>query len=181
MIIMHRAFTIDDVRPFVGEAWGTLGLKIVERWAMFNADYFDGALKPIPLVITNAQPFGKRWAFCSPGGIYGRSITLNIPTVNEILRADNNILLHEMIHQFLVERDENPAHDGEPWRREIMRLTRAIKGVDIWAGPSKTVRLAGKVVRMNIAHPDSRKPSLTQKQIAMWPRDMGIDFGRLGT
>ena len=31
---------------------------------------------------------------------------------------------------------------GEPWRREIMRLTKIITGNTIWAGPSKTVRAA---------------------------------------
>jgi hypothetical protein len=39
------------------------------------------------------------------------------------LLADNAVLLHEMVHQFLFERNEDPSHKGEPWCREIMRLT----------------------------------------------------------
>ena len=69
-------FTVEDMFRFAGEAWGELGIAIVTRWCQFN----DGALRPVPLVITNTQPFGNRLAFCSYGGeLAGRTITLNIP------------------------------------------------------------------------------------------------------
>ena len=98
-----------------------------------------------------------------------------------MLVADNNTLLHEMNHQFLFERGEYPSHDGEPWRREIMRLTKIITGNEIWAGPSKTARCDGKVARINAPHPETGEPSLPQKIIARWPHDeLGIDFGRFG-
>ena len=65
--------------------------------------------KPVPLVITNAQPFGKRLAYCSYGSTAGsgRTITLNVPKLHGTLLADNNTLLHEMVHQFLFERGED--------------------------------------------------------------------------
>jgi hypothetical protein len=95
--------------------------------------------------------------------------------------ADNNTLLHEMVHQLLFERREHAAHDGEPWRREIMRLTKLITGKDIWAGRSLTARQNGKVVRMNKPHPQSGMPSLPQAAIARWPHDgLDINFGKLG-
>jgi len=53
-------FSIEDMRRFALEAWGELGANVVERWCEFNATYFGGALKPVPLVITHTQPFGKR-------------------------------------------------------------------------------------------------------------------------
>jgi hypothetical protein len=105
---LQTGFTVEDMCLFAGEAWGPLGLCIVSKWCEFNARYFDGALKPIPLVTTNAMPFGKRLAFCSHGNADtgGRTITLNIPKDHDSLVADNNTLLHEMVHQFLVERGE---------------------------------------------------------------------------
>jgi hypothetical protein len=84
-----------------------------------------------------------------------------------------------MVHQFLFERGEDAAHAGQPWRREIMRLTKLITGKDIWAGASKTVRHDGSIIRMNAPHPETGEQSLPQKFIARWPHDgLGIDFGK---
>jgi hypothetical protein len=173
-------FTIADMRQFAGEAWGQLGVDIVEHWCEFNARYFDGVLKPVPIVITHAQPFGGRLAFCSYGSAVngGRTITLNLPKVHNRLVADKDTLLHEQVHQFLFERGEKASHDSGPWRREIMRLTKVITGKEVWAGPSKTARKDGKVVRLNAPHPETGAESLPQKIIARWPHDgLGIKFG----
>ena len=82
--VLH-AFTVGDMHRFAAEAWGPIGTSIVDKWCEFNATYFDGALRSVPLVITNAQPFGKRLAFCSYGGPtnHGRTITLNIPKAHQ--------------------------------------------------------------------------------------------------
>ena len=44
--LQHRAhstmFTIEDMRKFAGEAWGPLGIGIVEQWCKFNSRYFGG-------------------------------------------------------------------------------------------------------------------------------------------
>jgi hypothetical protein len=97
MLQVTNSFTVEDMRRFAGEAWGELGANVVEQWCRFNAAYFDNTLKPVPLVITNTQPFGKRLAYCSYGSAAGsgRTITLNVPKVHNTLLADNNTLLHE--------------------------------------------------------------------------------------
>lgn len=181
-------FTLSDMQRFAGEAWGELGVAIVRRWTAFNERYFAGQLRPVPVIITNAQPFGKRLAFCSYAAAdrAGRTITLNVPKDHGTLLADNNTLLHEMIHQLLFERGEPAGHDGDGWRREIMRLNRLITGKEIWAGRSMTKRVAGadgklsKVIRINAPHEDGRG-SLGQAEIARWPHEgSGIDLGRLG-
>jgi hypothetical protein len=181
---LQLQFTIEDMRRFAGEAWGGLGYNTVRKWEEFNDCFFGGALKPVPLVITNTQPFGKRLAFCSYGSnrTIGRTITLNIPKDHKVLVADNATLLHEMVHQFLFERGEYAAHNGAPWRREIMRLTPLLPGGrEIWAGASKTVRRDGRVVRTNIPREDGTE-SLPQVVIARWPHDgLGIRLGQLGT
>lgn len=116
----------------------------------------------------------------------GRTITLNVPKDHNDLLADNNTLLHEMIHQFLFERGEDAAHAGTGWRREIMRLNKLITGRDIWAGRSTTVRQdqgdgVKKVVRLNLPNKATGEISMGQMQIARWPHDgVGIRLGTLG-
>jgi hypothetical protein len=184
MLQVTNGFSVEDMRRFAGEAWGPLGVNVVKQWCRFNTVYFDNTLRPVPLVITNTQPFGNRLAFCSYNpNTTGRTITLNVPGNHKQLLADNNTLLHEMVHQFLFEHGEAAGHASAGWRREIMRLNKLITGKEIWAGQSKTVRqeIAGvkKVVRINIPNAAGEK-SLSQIQIARWPHDGDIHLGKLG-
>jgi hypothetical protein len=173
-------FTIADMYRFAAEAWGPLGTATVSKWRAFNDQYFAGQLQPVPLVITNTQPFGRRLAFCSyDPDASGRTITLNVPTAFRFLLADNGTLLHEMIHQALFERGEDAAHASEGWRTEIMRLHTLITGSQIWAGRSTTKRIDGKVIRINEPRKDGTV-SLTQGAIARWPHSVSIDLGKLG-
>jgi hypothetical protein len=183
---LRRSFTVEDMRRFAFEAWGQLGASAVMKWAEFNDAYFDGALRPVPLVFTQTLPFGKAIAFCSYGDQDkpGRTITLNVPWHGDFLVADNGTLLHEMIHQYLFERGEYPKHDGDGWRREIMRINKMINGSEIWAGKYTTTRVdlgeaTKRVVRINKPSRNGQ-PSLTQMQIARWPHDRDIDLGKLG-
>jgi len=184
--LQQTAFNLDDMIRFAGEAWPKIGVNVVNKWAEFNGRYFDGKLKPIPIIITPTLPYGKRIADCSGCPEHGRLIRLNLPASHDFLVADYNTLLHEMIHQFLFERGEDSDHQSNGWRREIMRLNKLITGKEIWAGRSKTVRKKDAedrksyVVRINEPHPDGT-PSLPQKQISRWPHDgCGIFLGRLG-
>lgn len=175
------AFTIRTMREFALEAWGPFGGTVVDAWSALNDLYFDGKLKPVPLVLTNAQPFGRRLAFCSYGSA-GRTITLNVPKQSVSLVADNGTLLHEMVHQALSEAGEDTAHSSGAWRREIMRLHRQItRGEIIWAGRSTTKRdpLSKRVIRYNEPG-EAGLSSITQGQIAAWPQGFGFSLGKLG-
>jgi hypothetical protein len=55
-------------------------------------------------------------------------IELTHPGMGARLIADRTTLLHEMIHQALVEQGVNPHHDKEPWRAEITRLHAVLTG-----------------------------------------------------
>jgi hypothetical protein len=138
-------FTFAQMEHYADEAWGELSLNAAHRWRDFNANYFNGELRPVPIVLTFTQPYGRRLAFClynfdsehrsSPVMASGRTITLNIPQVGKVLIADNASLLHEMVHQRLFERGEDGSHAGEGWRREIMRINLLLPGGQaIWAG-----------------------------------------------
>jgi hypothetical protein len=180
-------FTLHDMQAFATEAWGQLGTGIVDRWAEFNATFFNDELRPIPVIVTKTLPFGAKIGLCHLGQSgTGRSISLNCPSCSQshALLADNNTLLHEMIHQYLDERGENSKHIGPGWRREIMRLHLQLTGTEIWAGRSTTARQKidgiSAVVRINAANRETGAVSLTQAQIASWPRSTGIDLGSLG-
>jgi hypothetical protein len=174
-------FTLDDMRNVAREAYGQLGVTIVDQWDVFNRVYYGGALRPIPIFITQSQPFGKRIAYCTGSSDGARHIALNLPTNHAKLVADNSTLLHERLHQYLHERGEESKHTGEPWRREIMRITRLITGKEIWAGASSVRRINGKPTRYHKPHPETGAESLKQSAIARWPHDgLGIDMGPLG-
>jgi hypothetical protein len=178
-------FTIKDMEKFVEHAWGELGIEVVRKWSEFNARYFGGKLQPIPIIVTPTLPSGKRLARCGSGIEPGRRlIRLNVPSKGGHLIADNNSLLHEMVHQCLSERGENSKHTGEPWC--LMRLNKRITGNEIWAG-RLTTKLAecpdgkkSKVVTINKPHPDGRE-SLKRWEIGCWPHPgSGIKLGKLG-
>jgi len=124
-------FTLADMERFAEHAWGELGSNTVRMWSEFNEKYFGGKLHPIPIIITPTLPFGKRLADCWSHIQPGRGlIRLNMPLTtghgDYSLVADNNTLLHEMVHQLPFERGEDASHKSEGWRREIMRLNKLI-------------------------------------------------------
>jgi hypothetical protein len=167
------------------EAFGSLGVAVVETWQQINATGFENRLQPIPIVLVQTLPFGQGLSRCdyasedTDGWRSGRCITLVVAAGR---RADNSHLLHSMIHQHIYETlGEDPRHSSAAWRAEIMRLHSDITGETIWAGPSITARQGRyRVVRLNLPGPEGQ-PSLSQKQIAEWPAGFqGIDLGPLG-
>jgi hypothetical protein len=86
-----------------------------------TADMIRLARHPIPIIITPTLPFGKRLADCWSHIHPGRGlIRLNMPLTtghgDYSLIADNNTLLHEMVHQCLFERGEDASHKSAGWR-----------------------------------------------------------------
>jgi hypothetical protein len=75
-------------------------------------------LKPIPLVITHTQPFGRRLAFCSMSKDEGRAITLD------------------------AARDENHRGDGSSLRRRFQEAFVQSRGKRISIGQERVDQLA---------------------------------------
>lgn len=82
-----------------------------------------------------------------------------------------------MAHAWLVQTGQNSKHDGQPWRDEIMRLSK-ILGSSV---------LAGKTHVRKVKQPDRTRKSvravdegsLSQAEIASWPHSVGIKFRAL--
>jgi hypothetical protein len=181
---MKRDYTVADMRRTLEVGWGQLGLCVADCWVEFNRLYFGGRLLPLPIFLTPVLPYGRCVGQTECCGVVTH-IALAAPRQGRFLVADKDTLLHEMLHQFLHEAGENPKHEGMPWCREIMRLTKQITGKDIWAG-AYTIRKvrdgqARRSVRINLPEPGTGRPSIGQRQIARWPDSLGIKLGTLMT
>jgi hypothetical protein len=179
----RRVYSLADMRHTLVTGWGKVGGRVADAWEDFNRLYFAGKLKPLPIFLTPSMPYGTKvgWTCCLREVTH---IALARPRNGTFLVADRGVLLHEMVHQFLHEQGDLTGHGGEPWRLEIMRLTLAIAGKDIWAGAYTVRKVKGKdgrrrSVRGNLPHPVTGEPSLSQCEITHWPHSLGIDLGTL--
>jgi hypothetical protein len=182
---MKRTYTYNDMLRTLTVGWGEHGRATAEYWRQYNAEYFGGRLKPLPIFFVPVSPYGHwRGLMCSHAAV--THIALAAPGAGRHLVADRGVLLHEMVHQFLCESGEYTSHDGRPWCREIMRLTKLLTGQDIWAGAYTVAKVkqadgSRKSVRLNRPRPGTGEPSLTQDEIAHWPHSVGIKLGPLST
>src|SRR5262245_55655938 len=105
-----------DMRAFLEHVWGELGLRVAGCLRYFNDRYFDCRLKPLPILLVATSSHGHCVGFTqgSRNGHGTHRIELTHPGMGARLIADRTTLLHEMIHQALVEQDVNPHHDKEP-------------------------------------------------------------------
>jgi hypothetical protein len=178
-----RPYTYIQMRQALTVGWGPLGARVAKGWLDYNRVYWEDKLKPLPIFLTPTSPYGH-WIGLTCCSETVTHIAMTAPRVGKVLVADRNTLLHEMIHQYLFETGQDPKHEGEPWRKEIMRLHELLTGETIWAGAYtvKKVRQANgrrKSVKGNRAEPRAGRPSITQGEIARWPQSLGIRLGSL--
>jgi hypothetical protein len=180
---MGRDYTFSEMRRALVVGWGELGGRVADCWADYNGRYWGGRLLPLPIFLTPATPYGSRfgWTCCDPQVTH---IALACPHKGDVLVATRSTLLHEMTHQGLSEAGLRPDHQGQGWRDEVMRLHRLLTGQEVWAGAYVVAKekVAGggrQSVRLNRPDPATGRPSLTQGEIARWPRSLGIDLGAL--
>jgi hypothetical protein len=113
-----------------------------------------------PIVLTATSPFGH-WVGLTHSVCDQRRTALIARTApyNEKLASDRGVLLHEMIHAYLVERGEDPAHEVAPWCREIARLS-ALLGKPIMVEPQTVRRVSRPTVSFRAqTPPDARTRS----------------------
>jgi hypothetical protein len=171
-------FTFDEMRRCLVRGWGDLGGRTASCWMEFNRQFFDGRLNPLPMFFTPVGPYGGRiaWTCCAYPLTH---IALCRPKSGNLKStADRGVLLHEMIHQHLNERGDNPGHDGQPWRDEIMRLHFEITGNRIFAAAEKVIKVKQEDGRRK-SHRVQKDGSKKQTDIARWPHSYGIELGRL--
>lgn len=161
-----------QLRQMMGWSWGDLGLWAADLWQAFNKCHWEGKLDPTPIWFPSASPYG-RWIGLCTGNKSGQTQHIQILKGKE-QQEHANILLHEMVHQYLFESGQNPSHNAMPWCSEIIRLSRDIWGVDIWASPAQPRKVDGVSRRVQKLSPDGVE-SISRKQIACWPDSIGLN------
>lgn len=124
-----------QLRLMMGWSFGDRGRQTADLWQALNQLHFRGSLDPTPIWFPQTSPYGRWVGLCTGNH---KAQTQHIQIVygqGEQERA--NILLHEMIHQYLLESRLDASHNALPWCNEIMRLSQEIWGVKIWASPSE--------------------------------------------
>lgn len=172
-IIVGTRFPIkaEHQLQMAGWSYGEHGVLIARLWQAFNEKHFGGKLVPCPLFFPTATPYGK-WIGLFTMNHSFESLHIQLKySLSVDSKAD--VLLHEMVHQYLCETHQATGHNANPWCNEIMRLTKEIWGVTIHASPDSPRRVNGRSVRMQKPAADGT-PSITRRQIATWPQSIGL-------
>lgn len=155
------------------------GTWLFDTWAHHNNRYFGDKLDVIPL-IWGLTPHGHALGFYDPEF---KRIVLHTSLLNpsgdawgiaRILgqRFAGDVLLHEMMHQHIHQRDGGHphGHNHPQWADEINRVARLV-GLPDNAQPIKQKRVKvegakGKGKVMWVAEPDM----MTWREMASWPQ-----------
>jgi hypothetical protein len=172
VVDLDRApMTVQELGRMMRWSFGDTGQLLAEVWHGINLRLFDGRLLPVPIWLPRVTTYG-RWIGQCTRNHQGQTLSLQVKCQ---LPHDQQatILLHEMVHQHLVESGQVSRHNARPWCQEIVRLTREIWGRQIWAAPSVPRRVNGRSVRVQDRSPDGRD-SISRVQIASWPQSIGL-------
>ena len=151
--------------------YGDEGTRLAMLWRSFNDQLFSASLAPVPIHQPTATPYGH-WIGLYSGNEKRETLEIQLKR-GQCINQKIEVLLHEMIHQKLWESGECSSHNHPAWCNEIMRLTREIWGVEIWASPSVPRKVGGKSKRIQKPSPDGR-PSIPLSSIARWPFSLGL-------
>jgi len=168
--------TLKQARQIASCAFGQKGEAIVSLWSAYNKEYFRGKLKPVPIIFVPTSPYGH-WIGLSVGTKSQKSALIYLKS-GETWADTRSVLLHEMIHQCLVERGANPKHESQEWCDEIMRISNDHFDREFWAGRytvgKEKLEDGRRVsVRMNKAGPGG-EASIPMDDIVAWPFSLGI-------
>ena len=173
--------TVDQQRDMLRWSFGEYGEMIARAWSGFNQAFWEGELKPIPIWFPTAVPYG-RWLGAFTGNWDNEPLSIQIKAGTDLETAIS-VLLHEMVHQYLCENWYIGKHNANPWCSEIMRLTKEIWGMDIWAAPDSPRKVSDgaggkRSIRVQKPGPDGQK-SLPRKVIAGYPDSLDVDLSKL--
>jgi hypothetical protein len=148
-------------------AFGDKGRQTIELWQQYNLAYFGGQLRPTPIIYVPTSTYGHWIGLCHTNHPAERADLIYL--MRKDWETVRGALLHEMVHQALVESARDSKHDGQPWRDEIMRISRDHFGILFHAGRIKVTKEKGtrKSIKVN-------EGDLTQGQIASWPDSVNI-------
>ena len=163
----------EDYRRAAEVLWGDAGAFLVDEQQRMNADYFDGELPPLPVVI-GITAYGKCIGVTRPEMYTGvPRITIASNLFKRGAQPVADTLVHEMVHaklQLAGVTSVGSQHIRPEWCAEITRITPLLLGCEIKATPPKSVRTKdGAVIKRT---PDGH---LTRDELARWPHSLRED------
>jgi hypothetical protein len=163
--------TLAQFRELMGWSFGTEGTVMADLWAALNSRCWDGKLEPCPMFFPRPTSYGS-WVGLFTANLQRK--TLHIQLKHSLSTQDKaDVLLHEMVHQYLSETGQSTKHNAQPWCDEIMRITKQLWSVEIHASPDSPRKVNGRSVR--VQKPSATgQPSIKRKQIANWPHSLGL-------
>jgi hypothetical protein len=163
--------TVYQLRELMGWSFGYEGELIADLWCAFNDRFWNGNLEPCPMFFPRSTTYG-RWVGLFTANRARKSLHIQLKHSMSV-QYKANVLLHEMIHQYLCESGQCTKHNDHPWCNEIMRITKQLWNVDIHAAPDSPRKVKGYSVR--VQKPSATgQASITRKQIATWPDSIGL-------
>ncbi|MEM8610653.1 MAG: hypothetical protein AAGF93_01450 [Cyanobacteria bacterium P01_H01_bin.105] len=159
-----------EMQKFLHLGFGKRGIIIANAWQLYNNEFWQGRLKPIPIFLPHATSYGSWIGAC----VHNENQVLNIQIKHGMdMQNILNTLLHEMVHQALIESEQNAAHNALPWCQEIMRISQDYFDISFWAAPALPRKVDGCSVRLQKESPDG-EISISRHAIARWPRSVQI-------
>jgi hypothetical protein len=168
------ALSVATIRAVAQSAYGPPGGHLVDLWTLYNKRLFGGDLQPILITRSRVFSYGRCVGWIRVDREPHRQIQVK-EFSEEICTDQCRILLHEMVHQALLERGQSPKHADQPWCDEIMRISRLL-GQPIWAGKYTVIRHGRDLRRGNRPAPTELAGlrALSHKEIARWPHSVGL-------
>lgn len=168
--------TFKQARQVASCAFGKKGEMVIDLWEAYNHHYFESALKPVPILFVPTSPYGH-WTGLTVGTKKKKSALIYLKT-GELWTTTKCVLLHEMIHQHLIETNRNTGHNSQDWCDEIMRISKDYFGAEFWAGRytvgKKRTKEGDRIsVRINKSGPKGEK-SISMAKICSWPSSIKL-------
>lgn len=161
--------TVRDYRYAAGLLWGIAGTFLVDEYQALNARYFADELPPRPIVIGLVAYGGCLGLTRHDGPWIGPRITIAPELFRRGTRHVADVLLHEMIHTKLILAGEYAKHNGQPWCRELMRLSPLVLGVECQAEPIHPRRIRDAPTGKSSTRRQVRAGFLSRAALAGWP------------
>lgn len=167
----REPISITEFRKLMHWTYSDRGTALAAAWEWLNHQCFHGVLLPCPILLPSSPPYGH-WVGLCTGNPEGETVHIQLKR-DMPLPAHFDVLLHECIHAYLREKNEPTSHNELPWCREIMRLSKELWDVDVWASPSQPRKVKGASRRVQKLSSDGRE-SISLPKISQWPQSIGL-------
>jgi hypothetical protein len=194
----QKNLTWQQVRDGAELYWSDLGGRVVDQLIEWNRTLFEGAVRPMPIVLSRMSSVHGHW-FCtlSPDTDQRKGFEQQLVTQMRVYNPPRAItsvrkvdLLRQLIRQLYIQDGKPPPNANSQERCDlIMRLHLALTGQRIFASPVYVEEVPQRHLGKGLYKPaethtyqnncpDTGVESLPLEQIKVWPHGL-IDLGTI--